>query len=245
MFNDKHRFYECIKMAYEFAVTIIPEYYNDKWAIIISEFLDSYKNKELVESRIESVNTMLTHFQGQFETLRKYPDFFHIISLKQYKNIGLVCFVKIFNFIIPFHLSSNEYISDYNKEIVAFFNAIDKTHFFMMPLRWETIKISVGFDGIEYDESILIKKELSEDRSLYANNDKIPVYDKNGTLISNDLTGMIPYKFDANKKINFEEGIISYDITMPEGEYFLQYKPLNKFLPLLGCNVLYKIKYNG
>lgn len=233
---------EGLKIAYEFAVTAIPEYFNDDWAKLFSSFLHKGENSDLIKARIESLNPILSSFEKELRVLVDIPLHVHAISLSPIKGLGLVCFVKIFDRIFPYHISNKQYFSTFDKEIAVYNNCVEKSHILKLDLRWKDIRLSINLNGLNQEEEMVIKDALSKSGdSISLEEHQIPVFTKTGESFATSLADITPYIFKKYQVIDFAGRNVSFHVSLPENELFVKYKPTNKLIELMGFDSTYEI----
>jgi hypothetical protein len=118
-------------VAYEFTVTVLPDYFTDEWAYEYSTFLESGKMADFIKKRIDSAATIQKICSVDYEELSKLPTHQHAIFIKSYPNFGLVCIVKLFNF-FTFHHLSEKCLLDFGKETLVINEPIVRKSIFVV-----------------------------------------------------------------------------------------------------------------
>lgn len=182
-----------LKIAYEFAVDTIENYFNDPTALIISEVL--FK-ADLIRMEKE-----ITFFGSGLDKevlkplshLIEFENNNHYLVLMQVESIGLICQVNLFNcFSIAIKLSDTaEYL---NERIIIGVNDISKSTFEKLTID-DLVKRT--YSPIEYrfqywlpNEAELFKfAELQSDSAydFFKLNEQIPFYDKNGNILYDNI----------------------------------------------------------
>jgi hypothetical protein len=98
--------YEGLKVAYEFTATVLPNYLSDEWSLEYSKFIETGKESEFVKEKIDAISCNQKIWLADYEQLSGFPIHLHLIYLRSYKDFGLVCIVKLFNYFTFHHLSS-------------------------------------------------------------------------------------------------------------------------------------------
>jgi hypothetical protein len=233
---------EGIKMAYEFAVTVIPEYFNDNNAKLISEFLYNSANVDLINIRIESASEIIQLIDNELKALYELPLHVQVISLKQVKEIGLVCFVKIFDMVIPYRMSDAQYFSNDNRDITILNDSLQNCFQFQINLRWKDIGLNVDLKGLSKSKRAVIINDLSNGyHSICQELDYISLFDRLGEVITSNLAESIPQAFFHFKAIDFVNRKTLLNVTFPPNEVFVRYIPTNTLLPLNGFKAEYHL----
>jgi len=97
VFDESKEWIGLLKIAYEFAVDTIPQYFNDELAIKISKILHT-GNTELMAKELKFGMNLLGEII--FKILSKFINFEHsnhYLLLFQHEQDGLICFIKLFN----------------------------------------------------------------------------------------------------------------------------------------------------
>ncbi len=122
---------EALKVAYEFTVTFLPDYFNVEWANEYSAFLETGIINDFIKERIDSAATIQKVCSVDYEELSKLPTHQHAIFIKSYPNFGLVCIVKLFNFFTFNHLSE-KCLLDVGKETLLINEPIVRKSIFVV-----------------------------------------------------------------------------------------------------------------
>lgn len=109
--------FEGLKVAYEFTATVLPAYIDDKWSLEYAKFLETGKMSDFIKEKIDGISSNQKIWLADYEQLSQFPIHLHLIYLRSYKDLGLVCIVKIFNYFTFHHLSSESIL---DSEIVVF-----------------------------------------------------------------------------------------------------------------------------
>ncbi|WP_276979928.1 HNH endonuclease [Flavobacterium filum] len=182
-----------LKIAYEFAVDTIEDYFNDPMALLISEVL--FKADLLrMEKEITFFGSGLDkEVLKPLSHLIEFENNNHYLVLMQVESIGLICQVNLFNcFSIAIKLSdSSEYL---NEGIMIGVNDISKSTFEKLTID-DLVKRT--YSPIEYrfqywlpNEAELFKfAELQNDSAFdfFKLNEQIPFYDKNGNILYENI----------------------------------------------------------
>ncbi len=190
---DTHNFKAGIlKIAYEFAVDKIQEYFEDEQAIIISEILE--------KADFENLDTKVTFLGSGFDKEVLKP-FEHLIEFENNNHylilfcskFGLLCFVNLFNtFSIGIKLSEKtSYIqdnllvgkNDLTEKTFIVYNITELLQSTYTPL---TYRFKHWFPN---EESVKEFMEMQKDKdfAFYYENDQIPFFDKSGKVVYDNI----------------------------------------------------------
>lgn len=231
---------ECLKIAYEFAVAVIPKYFEDTWALTFSIYLNTGKNSDLVRARLTSVSGMLPKFETEINSLKTLPKFWNVIMLRQYEGVGLISFVKIFDAVIVTHLSNEYYMSTMDKQISIFMNCIDRKHHFAVEVNWHTINLNIDLSNFSDEEEDLIKKSLKDKATAIQVNGNIPVYNALEELLHPNLAEIVT-TVEAALEYDFIKNNVSAEVNDIGDLLFIKHIPSNRYLRLLGFQAQYNI----
>lgn len=172
-----------LKIAYEFAVDSIPEYYNDPMAIDISNVLHSANNERSTD--FVNIGNGFQHLVMQpFKDLLDFDSEKHYLILIESNN-KLLCFIKLYNlFTVGVTLSEKSYLGE--NFIVGINDIIGKSFVKLNAL--EVIekthsKPEMRFQYLFKDQESINKfhdLENDLDFGFYMENDEIPLFNKDG-----------------------------------------------------------------
>jgi hypothetical protein len=117
--TDKAIMCEGLKVAYEFTASILPDYLSDEWSKEYARFLETGKMNEFIIKRIYEGESVLKVCDEDYQRILSAPTYLHAIFVKSYKDFGLVCIVKFFNYIV-FYRMSEKCLLDMDKEVLLF-----------------------------------------------------------------------------------------------------------------------------
>ena len=222
-----------LKIAYEFAMSEIPNYIHDEMAVEISQIL---KNA-IYDQVTKYVNIGDGFTKTLLNPLSEYLDFEskrHNLILLNF-NDKLYCLLSIFNiFVAGIQLSNKSYLSeldtiicinDYIKKICMFTTLFDIIN---NPANCSYI---YALKFVSENERIEFTAEEKKDNSPFFSNEKgFLLYDHSGEKILTDETSLL-IDFYSNRLINNYIGIQT-EIPVPDG-YFVKMKSSNKTIQLL------------
>jgi len=234
-----------LKIAYEFAVDSIKEYFDDNNAIEISKFLlnSDYNqiDKYFIGSGLEK--EVLKPLEILFDLNKKR----HLLVLMFVKDYGLICFISLYNlFNIVVRLSENNYLE--NNMIVVSNNLEDnvfeKLDIFEVykKISKETIKFGWHFeDPKDYLEFFNLEK--SGMLQYYKIADNLPFFNESYQIKYNDVNDLIEDYVSRNLFKNLGDELDpKYLIELKEVLY-LKILPLNKYFQVVGLEVENSLEY--
>lgn len=188
MHIDIHKFKLAIlKIAYEFTVDKIPEYFNDKVAIKISSILinadfDALDKVNMIGNGLES------QILQPFEHLLDFKQQNHYLILFDSFEYGLLCFVNLFNtFTLGFIMSEKPgYIDEF---MLILKNDIEKreAQCFTLPQIVGNIYTPMEYKFQYFIRDFTSVQEFAANDShpnfaFYRENDQIPFFDRDGVV---------------------------------------------------------------
>jgi hypothetical protein len=222
-----------LKIAYEFAVTTITDYFKDEMAFEISKILKNASYDQVI--KYVNIGDGLTK-----DLLIPFIEYLDFKSDKHYlillnNNGKLYCLLSIFYmFIVGIQLSNRPYLSeldviiginDYNKktfDIYDFYDIINMNskYSYTYALQFESEK-----DNLEFFEET--KKESSP---FYSNENGLLLFDRLGKNVLTDITSLL-INFNSNRKAGEYIGQ-KIEIPVP-GEHFVKLKVNGKTIKLI------------
>lgn len=228
-----------LKIAYEFAVDNIADYYNDSNAIKISKILETGNLSE-----IDKIKFVGSGFDS--EILKPFAHFFdfqndkkHYLVLISVKEIGLMCFVNLFNAIsIGVLLSDNsDFLSDSN--FIVGINDIEARSF---EIKKANEVISSIFTPIQYrfqyffpseqEVRLFLENQNNENFSFYQTNDSFPFFDKDGMILYNNIDDKLKQEHLNKIPKGDDMNVVITQIFLDE-ELYIRVLPSNQL-----CNVV-------
>ena len=190
---DTHEFKAGIlKIAYEFAVDIVPEYFNDHQAKIISQIL--------LDADFKNLDKKVTFLGSGFDKLMLQP-FEHLIEFENNNHylilfssdIGLLCFVNLFNtFSICIKLSEKtDYFHDNlfvgkNDLTARSYKLYDLNQLIQSTYTPMRYRFEYMFHDQESANELLLMEKQS-DFGYYFENDKVPLFAIDGKVIYENI----------------------------------------------------------
>ncbi|WP_440057490.1 HNH endonuclease [Pseudomonas fragariae (ex Marin et al. 2024)] len=177
-----------LKIAYEFAVDTLPDYFKDEAAVRISEILRDAKYEEALEY-VKIGNGLQTEIWDAFSHFLDFDSSNHYLALSASDDMGLVCLVKLHDlFAVGVVLSPKRYLAA--GEVHIGINSANEKQFTKHTLA-EIINKCLGprhtrpiydLDPNERDEAIA---EINSPEYRYEGNENeaIPLYTSKGELI--------------------------------------------------------------
>ncbi|TGO03045.1 hypothetical protein PN36_13780 [Candidatus Thiomargarita nelsonii] len=231
-----------LKIAYEFAVDNIPEYYNDDWAILISQILDQ-ANFEAIDKcsffRDSGFNWNLC--QALFfinTTSQNYS--LTLVGHESYGTFCFICLAKLFNAVII--LSDKNYLKS---NFILGINDFQQRKFIKYQRSEIVKKISLSgkyrfcyWFSSHQDMIKFSQLEMLINFDFYQINGSIPLFNENGKItyknIESKLTN-IPKNF---KKIKINKTTFSEIFELNESLY-IRLLPTNKFYRITAVEIIY------
>lgn len=209
---DLHNFkLGLLKIAYEFAITNIPNYFNDKRAISISNVLYT-RNKNEFENVVQIIGDGFSkEILEPYEHMIDFDNDNHYVILFNC-HLGLFCFINLFNSInIGFIISRKiDYIV--NDIIVGKSDRVNKTFKYynantLLNATYTDISLSFMFYfKSEFEANEYLEIQSEKNFSYFRINDKVPVFDKYHFQICEDIEQIMlksPRKSFGDIKENF------------------------------------------
>jgi hypothetical protein len=234
---DTHRFkMAMLKIAYEFAVDKIPEYFEDEQARVISDVL--------LKADFENLNTRVTllgsgldkSIQRPYEKIVNFKDGNHYLILFS-SPLGLVCTVSIFGILsISIKLSSQTHYLDSgllilkNDIIARCAELFDMKKISSKIYGPTTYHFAYKFaNRAAYEE--FYKNEIHSDFSFYFTDTGYPLFDKNNNIIYNHLEDKL-IQTQLNQTVVNEEDFIMTNYLLDE-DLYIKVLPLNKYFQVI------------
>jgi len=221
-----------LKIAYEFCVDSIPEYYNDEKAILISEILKGVNFSKLENSDLfigSGFENIIPHNISQIIDTKERNHYLILFSVKKY---GLICFIKLFNmFSIVVKMSDKpDYLAE---DMIIGINDFDKKEFVKLHANEFLAQL---FTPIEYrfqywiensEIKEFMRNQQSDDHDYYRIGTNIPLFNKNGEIIYNDIDEKLAQPTLIHNDVGDFINEIITEIKMDE-ELYLKLLPNNK-----------------
>lgn len=233
-----------LKIAYEFAVNSIEEYFNDESAIEISNFLLNPNYNKIDDYFIG--DGLQKEILKPFELIFDFEKKRHLLILVYFENIGLMCIISLYHlFNIAVKLSSKKYL---NNNILVGLNDIENMSFKMLSI-FDIIK-SISEKSIQYKWSFKTQEDcymflsLENSRKLeyYKLGDKLPCFDINNQVLYSDVDELIDYYISNGLcAISYDNFFIECLIEPLEAIY-LKILPVNKYFQVIGIRLTQKLK---
>jgi len=225
-----------LKIAYEYAVDSIPDYYDDTTAIEISKVLfnaDHSKSTDFVK-----IGDGFQHeIMGQFEHLLAFDEKKHYLILVNTQSLGLICFVKLHRlFTVGIVLSGKQYLKD---NILIGINDIDKKIFRKLDF-FELINETHSIPELRFQYYFANQSQVNEfmeiekqsDFRIYEEDGEIPFFYANGEHAGKTVHQKQTELMNVAQFDNSTAGLTITRIEMNEVLY-LKASPSNKLLMVL------------
>lgn len=177
-----------LKIAYEFAIDTIDEYFDDPIAIKISEILFDCDLKKMDEDKLMLGSGFEKTAQKPLSHLIDYENNNHYIILTEIESVGLVCQVNIFDCFSIWVRLSESY--DYLKgNIIVGINDIENKKFEKITTE-ELIKRTFSKPEYRFEYFLpnreflpdFIDMQKSESFGYYTINEEVPFFDKSNNV---------------------------------------------------------------
>lgn len=230
-----------LKIAYEFAVDSIPDYFNTSDANTISKILFN-NNLDAIEDKNIFLNDAFD--KNVFKFLEAYVDFDpnnHYLFLIEDDNYGLVALVKIFDAfssVIKLGNSQNYFGNNYllgvnytSKKVFEKYSMSEIIKEVYSPLNYR-FQYLIPFG----EEKEFFDNQQDANFSFFQINNNLPVYNNSGQLIYNDILDKLEQ--DQLNKINrgnMPETLIT-EVVLDE-ELYIKLLPINKLYRILAVSL--------
>ena len=230
-----------LKIAYEFAVDTIPEYFEDTQAIEISKVLQSADISNIDKYFFGSFfeKNILELFEHMFDFNKNR----HILILTSSQESGLICFIALKDlFTIAVKLSNNSH----NCLMHIGINDLENKRFEKLDI-FETIKRQYPFSEYRHEFFFQTEKEsiefqnlqLTNDFRYYTIDDKLPVFDTDFKIKYYDTELVDKYLYLSSDVTNNSIDNKVY-VRIPE-KLYIRILPSNKYVQLTGIEVERKL----
>lgn len=238
-----------LKIAYEFAVDTIPEYFNDPMAITISKLLENCEFENLY-GKIQFIgNGFNDEILKPFSHLIEFENDNHYLILFDTPDIGLIGMVNLFNvFNLGVCLSENSgFIQD---SIIVGKNDIGAKTFEKLTLN-EIVShtyspINFRFQYLLPQDPILINEFLENDKKadfgFYREKDGIPFFDKDGNVLYQNFEDKLHQTQLHQVPLGDDETELITHINLDE-ELYIKLLPVNKLYQVVSVRLeQYKVR---
>ena len=225
-----------LKIAYEFAVDALPEYYLDNQAIQISKALYT-GNLENLDSNC-FMGTGLEHkMKESLSFLLDFSSKKHYLFLINIKGHGLICIIYLYDtFSIGIKLSDSENILKGSWLVGV--NDIEKRTFNKL-MAEDAINYAYSEPEIRFQYYFDTQREVDafhalekrDDFEFYRKNDSIPVYNKEGEIVCSNISK----KMKSLESMAFGIGNPKEELTNEvefQEELFIKILPANKLFKI-------------
>lgn len=221
-----------LKIAYEFAVDSLPEYYLDDQAVLISNALHVGSLESL--DRNYFIGTGLEHeIKESLSFLLDFSSKKHYLLLINLKDHGLVCMIYLYDtFSIGIKLSSSSNLLKGNWLLGV--NDIEKKKFTKL-MAEDAINYAYSEPRIRFQYHFNTQSEVMAfhalekryDFAFYKENDSIPVYNKVGNIVCSNISK----KMKSLESMAFGVGDPKKELTNEvqfQEELFIKLLPVNQ-----------------
>ena len=224
-----------LKIAYEFAVDSIEDFFEDKEAIEISNFL--------LNSDFEKIDNYFIGSGFEKEILKPLETIFnfnkkrHLLVLMDSKELGLVCFISLYNlFNIVVKLSENRFVKE--NMIIGVNdlenNNFEKLDFFEVSERIysnEEKRFMYYFNNPE-EYNLFLAVQQTKDFQYYMKNNKLPIFNNDFKIKYHDVNDLIEDYLNKEKISYIGDGINHKNLIEFSEELYLKILPINKFFQI-------------
>jgi len=220
-----------LKMAYEFAVDNIPEYFTDEHARTISKILYKCDFKDLVKKVLFFGSGFDKEILTPFQNLISFEEKNHYLILLSTKH-GLICIINLFNILsIGIRLSnSTNYLKN---DLLVGKNDLDNHSFKIFNTRelieYTFTEMSYGFEYYFSDDQSQMEFELFSSQNIlshYHDDGHIAFYDSRGQIVYRSILDKLNSLSSRSIGDTINEMTSEYDL---EEELYIKLLPQNKF----------------
>lgn len=234
-----------LKIAYEFAVDTIDEYFYDNEAIEISELLFN-PNYEVIDKYFAG-NGFEKDMLKEFEVIINFEKKRHILILACVPEVGLVCFISLYNlFTIAVRLSEN---INLNGNIYFGINDLENKHFEKLNI-FELAKKNYSpeirtfqyyFDN-KIDYNTFLELQSSEKFQHYMNESNFPLYNENFRIKYNDINHLLEEYINKGDIEYLGDGINHKNLIKIKENLYRKILPINKFFQIIAIEIEQKLE---
>ena len=221
-----------LKIAYEFAVSKIPDYFHDEMADEISQILKNTAYDK-VRNYVHFGDGFTKDFLAPFGEFLDFESKKHYLILLVFEN-KLYCYLSIFNtFFAGIQLSNKPYLP--KKDTVICINDYIKKTYTVTSLldiigNPANCSYTYAFQSVSERDEIEYNEKIKEGNSpFYYNENGLLLYDHSGEKILNDEMSLL-IDFLLNRQISNYNGT-QMEIPVPDG-HFVKMKSNNKTIRL-------------
>ena len=201
-----------LKIAYEFATDVLPAYINDKEALIIANILKA-GNMNSIENCTRFIGNGADKKAVQcMSFLRNLDDKHHYLMLISIKNVGLQCYINLFNAMFIGVWLSNKYY-DIHGNIIIGVNDIENRTFYKLNID-QYLKENYTRPRIRF----YTKNDREITDYFVTSNGLIPLYYGSGVMAIEDFN-KVPIKEIKVKDLGDMEKIVKTKVTLRKKLY--------------------------
>lgn len=232
-----------LKIGYEFATDTIKNYFlKDVKAKTISKLLYNADFDGLDKHNLFIGNGLQREIMKPFEGLINFENDFHYLILISGKEIGLMCFINLFNtYFIGIQLSNKEYhipgaaIIGINDTVEKRFKKVNLDE--IVKNCYSAAKLGFSFSFNDLYEELDFKKETEKgDFEYYKLNGDIPLFFKNGKIAYKSCHNKLKQKQLICKDLGDFDNRIITNITLDE-DLYIKILPSKKLVKVLEINI--------
>lgn len=231
-----------LKIAYEYTATFLPEYLNDPLSKRFAQILLT-KSIEGCNDLFDADPSIRKTMEERIETIEGLQLHHHVISLITVPGKGLLCGVRIFNWVYGIRMSASE---DFLKtEALTLINdAKSRMWSANIQAHLKSYSISIetnGFNKLERREFEIAKANKLADCKTPTG--KFPIYDLHGKLLHKHIDGILKELRVDGQKYDHHKKEVVIPVTFYKNRYFAKSKKRRVLFPLLSATYVYKLVY--
>lgn len=220
----------CLKIAYESAVTLIPQYYEDELATTYSKMLKSGKINKEYQHHINPQKLVINDLIDKLNSYSAIANYHCAVILSNLESIGLIAIVKVFDMVYCLILSKkNIYLDD--RIILLLNDSINEAVVCSIIKKISTFQVHFNTSSFTSEHWKDIDDNRNEEEKLFTNeNGNIPVFNDKKEMIVTHLSILQ----DAGKwstDFSLLPTIKRYNLTLPNG-LFLKSRKTNLLFEL-------------
>jgi hypothetical protein len=188
-----------IKIAYEIAAVFIPQWLNEKQAVIFSGILRNIEDPTAHSNMLNVDHGLQQDVREGLRGIQGIQSYHHAAALVTVKGTGLVCGVKIFDAIFPVVLSPREDLLD--RMILIVNDAISKTWTSnlhrVVTANLASYEIAFDHEKLSDEQKRELDKLQGVDKGIFTQGEKLPVYNIAGEQVFGHMNEVV-----ANVKLD-------------------------------------------
>lgn len=230
----------CVKIGYEMAATFAPEFLDDPRSHKFSEILMSPSTFEKHTELFEPLSQIPEELVEKIKQIEKAHLKQHVVLLSPAKELGLICVIKLFDFMFILKLTDNQTPLLLN-DVILINDAVAQEYQVFLTSVLSSFTLKPDLTSLSRE---MRRKLIKLNASAFKQKDgKIPIFDKSGIKLFDNLdllikkSKLLQYKYDIYKK----KAELTYSID--NQMYFLYAANHSLMLPLSEVTCHYDLKY--